>query len=231
MSQSYKHLQDGVVWAMQRIDRERLSPWTSGNASVREGDLMAIKPSGVHPDLLTQDDVPIIDITTGSKIYHGLPPSTDLDDHQLLYMQFPQLNAVVHTHSTYATVFAACGMKIPCQLTALADEFGGDVPCLEYTRIGEGRIAKAVVNYIAARAKAKAFLLQSHGVLTLGWDANPRDAITAAVKSAVMLESCAKVLWAAQSTRHGPVAIAPDEIRAAHQRYSKYPRYSRGESK
>jgi L-ribulose-5-phosphate 4-epimerase len=139
-----------------------------------------------------------------------LKPSSDTASHLYIYRHRPDVNGVVHTHSPYATAFAAVGKPIPCCLTAIADEFGGPIPCAGFALIGSEAIGKQVVEHIGA---SKAVLLQQHGVFTIG------ETATAAVKAAVMVEDVAKAVWAAMQT--GQVEeLSPEDVEKLHNRYT-----------
>src|SRR5262245_60156272 len=103
----------------------------SGNASGldRTSGRLVIKPSGIDYATLTPDMLVEVDLTSGQVIDSELRPSVDLPHHLYLYRRDPSIGGVIHTHSNYATAFAACHEPIPLVLTAIADEFGGEIPC------------------------------------------------------------------------------------------------------
>jgi L-ribulose-5-phosphate 4-epimerase len=119
------------------------------------------------------------------------------------------VGGVVHTHSTFATAFAAVGRPIPPVLTAICDEFGGPIPCGRYAKIGGLEIGEEIVRSIG---QSRAILMQNHGVFTVG------PTPTAALKSAVMVEDVARTLYYAYQLGEPP-AIAPEEVERAHRRY------------
>jgi L-ribulose-5-phosphate 4-epimerase len=104
----------------------------------------------------------------------------------------PDVNGVVHTHSNYATAWSAIGEPIPCGLTAMADEFGGEIPLGPFALIGNDDIGKGIVETLSGH-RSPAVLMKNHGVFTIGKNAQ------AAVKAAVMCEDVAKTMWIAQS--------------------------------
>jgi L-ribulose-5-phosphate 4-epimerase len=189
-----------------------LVAWTSGNISARVPgtDLMVIKPSGVaYPDL-TAESMVICDLT-GARISGDLSPSSDTASHAYIYRHMPGIGGVVHTHSRYATAWAARGVAIPCVITAMADEFGGEIPVGPFAPIGGEAIGKAVVATLAGH-RSPAVLLRSHGVFAVG--ATARDA----VKAAVMCEDAARTVHLASS--HGELTALPqDQIDALYLRY------------
>ena len=192
------------------LPRNGLVAWTSGNVSARDASsgLVVIKPSGLPYDDLTPESLVVVD-PDGAVVEGTLRPSSDTTSHLVIYRERPDVRGVVHTHSTYATAFAAVGRPIPAVLTAIADEFGGPIPCAGYARVGGDEIGRAVVDGIGA---SPAILLQNHGVFTVGATAE------AAVKTAVMVEDAARTVYAAMQLGT-PMEIPADEIERAHRRY------------
>lgn len=183
---------------------------TSGNVSGRDPDsgLVVIKPSGVDFDELAPEDMSVVDID-GNVIEGRLKPSVDTATHLYVYRRMPNVGSVIHTHSNYATAFAALGEGIPCCLTAIADEFGGPIPISAYARIGEDEIGREIVEKIGA---CPAILMKNHGVFTVG------RTVPDAFKAAVMLEDVAKTVYIARSMGT-PVEIPDEEVARAHKRY------------
>jgi L-ribulose-5-phosphate 4-epimerase len=189
-----------------------LVAWTSGNVSARVpgSDLLVIKPSGVGYDDLTPESMVVCDLD-GTRVDGDLSPSSDTASHAYIYRHMPEVGGVVHTHSRYATAWAARGEPIPCVLTAMADEFGGEIPVGPFAPIGGDEIGRAVVGTLAGH-RSPAVLLRSHGVFTVG--ATARDA----VKAAVMCEDVAATVHLAVS--RGELDPLPkDQIDALHRRY------------
>ena len=189
-----------------------LVAWTSGNVSARVpgAHLMVIKPSGVGYDDLTPESMVVCDLE-GTRVEGDLSPSSDTASHAYIYRHRPDVGGVVHTHSRYATAWAARGEPIPCVLTAMADEFGGEIPCGPFAPIGGDEIGRAVVGTLSGH-RSPAVLLRSHGVFTVGGTA--RDA----VKAAVMCEDVAATVHLAVS--RGDLSPLPqDQIDALHRRY------------
>lgn len=190
-----------------------LVAWTSGNISGRlpGSRRMVIKPSGVLFEDLTPDDLCDIDIDTLEN--HGRNrPSSDTATHAYIYRHMPDVGGIVHTHSPYATAWAALGREIPCFLTAMADEFGGPIPCGGFAMIGGEEIGREVVQALSGHP-SPALILQNHGVFTIG--PTPKDA----VKAAVMCEDVARTSYLARQLGE-PLPLQPDDIRALHRRYS-----------
>jgi L-ribulose-5-phosphate 4-epimerase len=189
-----------------------LVTWTSGNLSARdpESGLVVIKPSGLRYEELRPDNMVVVDVE-GNVIEGDLKPSSDMLSHLYIYRHRPDVAGVVHTHSPYATAFAAVGESIPVHLTAIGDEFGCTIPCAGFALIGSEAIGKLVVDNIG---ESPAILLQSHGVFTVGSDA------TAAVKAAVMVEDVARTVHYARQLGD-PFIIPEDEVRMLRQRYTE----------
>jgi L-ribulose-5-phosphate 4-epimerase len=170
-----------------------LVQWTSGNVSERlpGGDSFIIKPSGISYEDLQPSMMVVCDLD-GKVIEGELAPSSDTAAHAYVYRHMKSVNGVVHTHSNYATAWAAAHKPIPCALTAMADEFGGDIPVGPFALIGNDDIGKGIVETLSNH-RSPAVLMKNHGVFTIGRDAQ------AAVKAAVMCEDVAKTMWIANS--------------------------------
>jgi L-ribulose-5-phosphate 4-epimerase len=193
------------------LPRNGLVVWTGGNISARdqESGLVVIKPSGVLYDELRPEDMVVVNLE-GEIVEGKLKPSSDTASHLYIYRHRRDVNGVVHTHSSYATAFAALGKPIPVYLTAIADEFGGPIPCAGFALIGGEEIGKQVVEHIGA---SPAVLLKNHGVFTVGPTAR------AAVKAAVMVEDVARAVWLALQMGQ-PDEIAPEDVAKLHHRYT-----------
>jgi len=204
-------LREDLVRLHAELPRHGLVVWTGGNVSVRDPDsgLIAIKPSGVRYDDLTAESMVVVDID-GTVVEGDLNPSSDTASHLYVYRHRPDVNGVVHTHSRYATAFAAVGRSIPVYLTAQADEFGGEIPCAGFAFIGDDSIGALVVEGIG---RSPAILLKNHGVFTVGPSAE------AAVKAAVMVEDIAATVWAALQIGT-PEVLDPDVVERLHRRYA-----------
>jgi L-ribulose-5-phosphate 4-epimerase len=187
--------------------------WTAGNISARVPgtELMVIKPSGVSYPELTPDSMVVCDLN-GRVVFGALSPSSDTAAHAYVYRHLPEVGGVVHTHSPYATAWAAVGQPIPCVLTAMADEFGGEIPVGPFALIGGDDIGRGIVATLAGQ-RSPAVLMRSHGVFTVGPSA--RDA----VKAAVMTEDVARTVHLARSLGE-PWPLPQDQIDALHDRYT-----------
>jgi L-ribulose-5-phosphate 4-epimerase len=207
-----KDLRESLVDLHLELPRWGLVTWTSGNVSARdpESGLIAIKASGVRYRDLKPEHMVVLNID-GEMVEGGFKYSSDTASHLYIYRHRPDVNGVVHTHSSYATAFAAQGRSIPCVLTAMADEFGTDIPCGGLAMIGGEDIGKEVVKTLA-ETDCPAVLLQSHGVFTIGPNAG------AAVKAAVMCEDVARTVWLSEQMGE-PKKIPQDMIDALRNRY------------
>ena len=195
------------------LPAHQLVAWTGGNISARDPvtGLIVIKPSGLLYDRLTAESMVVVD-ADGQVVEGNFLPSSDTLSHCYIYRHRPDLHGIVHTHSRFATAFAALGQAIPCVLTAMADEFGGDIPCGGFALIGGEEIGQEVLRCLAD-SRSPAVLMQNHGVFTVGKNA------PAAVKAAVMTEDVAATIWHACQLGE-PLSITPEHINALHQRYT-----------
>ena len=190
--------------------------WTAGNVSERVpgADLFVIKPSGVRYSELSPDNMTVCTLE-GKKIDDGTPaslnPSSDTAAVAYVFRHMPEVGGVVHTHSTYATAFAALHRPIPCVLTMMGDEFGGEVPVGPFAIIGDDSIGRGIVETLRS-SRSPAVLMANHGPFTVGKDAE------AAVKAAAMVEEVARTVATAQLLGD-PVPVAQEHIDALYQRY------------
>jgi len=216
LDENTAHTRDQVASLHEELARYGLVVWTGGNVSARVpgADLFVIKPSGVSYDDLSPQNQILCDLdgnvvpnTPGSE----RSPSSDTAAHAYIYRAMPHVGGVVHTHSPYATAWAARGEEIPCVLTAMADEFGGPIPVGPFAVIGDDSIGRGVVGTLRGH-RSPAVLMQNHGVFTIG--ANAKHA----VKAAVMAEDVARTVHIAR--QGGPLIPIPQEsIDALFDRY------------
>jgi len=200
------------LWRLHmELPKNGLVTWTGGNVSARDPQTgyVAIKPSGVRYEDLKPEHMVIVDLN-GQCIEGDLKPSSDTASHLYIYRHRPDVNGVVHTHSPYATAFAALGRPIPVYLTAMADEFGGPIPCGGFALIGSEEIGRVALEAIG---DSRAVLLKNHGVFTIGPTAE------AAVKAAVMVEDVAHTVWIALQLGQ-PDEIPPEDVAKLHYRYT-----------
>jgi L-ribulose-5-phosphate 4-epimerase len=194
------------------LPANHLVVWTSGNVSVRDPDsgYVVIKPSGIKFEDLKPEHMVVVDLD-GKIVQGALKASSDTASHLYIYRHMPEVNGVVHTHSNYATAFAAIGKPIPPVLTAIADEFGGPIPCGGFALIGGEEIGRIVVESIG---RSPACLLKNHGVFTIGPTGEK------ALKAAVMVEDVARTVWLALQIGQ-PDEIPADDIARLHKRYTQ----------
>jgi L-ribulose-5-phosphate 4-epimerase len=204
-------LKDELVYLHMKLPENHLVAWTSGNVSARDPEtgLVVIKASGVPYEGMGPQHMVVMDLD-GKMMEGDFKPSSDAYSHLYIYRTRPDVNGIVHTHSNYATAFAAVGKPIPVILTAMADEFGCDIPCAGFVLIGDEAIGKEVVDHIG---KSPAILLKNHGVFTIGKNA------TSAVKTAVMTEDNARTVWLAMQIGT-PIAIPAEDVEKLHYRYT-----------
>lgn len=194
------------------LPKNNLVSWTAGNVSARVPgrELLVIKPSGVSYDDLRADSMVVTDLD-GALVEGSGAPSSDTAAHAYVYRHLPGVGGIVHTHSSYACAWSAIGTPVPCVLTMMADEFGGDIPIGPFALIGDDSIGIGIVETLRS-SRSPAVIMRNHGPFTVGRDAR------AAVKSAVMCEEvCRAVFLAAQL---GELVRIPDKhIDALYDRY------------
>jgi L-ribulose-5-phosphate 4-epimerase len=209
-------VRDEVAALHAELTRYELVAWTGGNVSGRVpgAELFVIKPSGVSYDDLSPENQILCDLD--GNVIPDTPgwersPSSDTAAHAYVYRNMPEVGGVVHTHSPYATAWAARGEEIPCVITAMADEFGGPIPVGPFAIIGDDSIGRGIVETLTGH-RSRAVLMQNHGPFTIGKDA--RDA----VKAAVMVEDVARTVHLAREG--GPLIPIPQaSIDALYARY------------
>ncbi|WP_197677325.1 L-ribulose-5-phosphate 4-epimerase [Friedmanniella luteola] len=194
------------------LPRNELVVWTAGNVSARVPgrDLLVIKPSGVSYDDLTPETMVVCDLE-GRLVEGERAPSSDTAAHAYVYAHLPEVGGVVHTHSTYATAWASRGEPIPCVLTMMADEFGGEIPIGPFALIGDDSIGQGIVETLQHH-RSRAVLMQNHGPFTVGRTAK------AAVKAAVLCEEVARTVHIARQLGE-PLPIAQADVDRLYDRY------------
>ena len=199
------------VWRMNlELPKNGLVTMTSGNVSGRDfkTGYVVIKPSGVRYEDLEPGNMVVLN-PDGEIVEGHLRPSVDAPTHLYVYKHMPHVGGIVHTHSPYATAFAALGRSIPVYLTAMADEFGGPIPIGRYAKIGGEEIGQVIVETIG---KSPAILMKNHGIFTIG------PTPSAALKAAVMAEDVARTVHLALQLGQ-PDEIPVEEVERAHRRY------------
>lgn len=205
-----QELREQVCEGNLELPRHNLVAWTGGNLSVidEETGYIVIKPSGMSYEEMTPDDMVVV--APDGKVVEGeRGPSSDTSSHLYIYQHRKDVKSVIHTHSRYATAFAAIGEPIPCCLTAIADEFGGPIPCGGYARIGGDEIGEEIIRSIGS---SPAILMKQHGVFTIG------PSIKKALQAAVMVEDIAHTVAIARTI--GQISDLPaEEISVNYDRY------------
>lgn len=204
-------IREELVKLNQELPKNNLVTWTSGNVSIRDKETgyVAIKPSGVMFEDLTAESMVVLDLD-GNVIEGTKKPSSDTASHLYVYRARPDVFGMVHTHSNYATAFAAIGQPIPVYLTAQADEFGGPIPLGGFALIGGEEIGKELVKAIG---DSPAIIMKNHGVFTIGPSGK------AAVKAAIMVEDVARTIWLAKQIGT-PEEIPAEQVAKLHYRYT-----------
>ena len=212
LAQTIAQLRRQVAELHAELPRNDLVVWTAGNVSARVpgADLLVIKPSGLSYDEITPETMVVTDLE-GKLVEGDLQPSSDTAAHAYVYQHMPHVGGVVHTHSTYATAWSTRAEPIPCVLTMMADEFGGEVPVGPFALIGDDSIGRGIVETLTGH-RSPAVLMRSHGPFTIGKDAR------AAVKAAVMCEDVARTVYIAHQLGT-PEPIAQRDIDALYDRY------------
>ncbi len=196
--------------------RYGLVVWTGGNVSGRVpgADLFVIKPSGVSDDDLSPENMILCDLdgnvipdTPGSRN----APTSDTAAHAYVYRNMPEVGGVVHTHSTYAVAWAARREPIPCVITAMADEFGGEIPVGPFAIIGDDSIGRGIVETLTGH-RSRAVLMAGHGPFTIGKDAKD------AVKAAVMVEDVARTVHISRQLGE-PAPLPAEAVDSLFDRY------------
>ncbi|MCJ7659191.1 MAG: L-ribulose-5-phosphate 4-epimerase [Anaerolineales bacterium] len=206
-----KPLRELLVYLNQELPRNNLVTWTNGNVSIRDPETgyVAIKPSGVKFEDLTPENMVVVDLD-GNVIEGDKKPSSDTASHLYIYRHRPDINGVIHTHSNYATAFAALGQPIPVYLTAQCDEVGGPIPCGRFATVGGEEIGQAALDAIG---DSPVVLLKNHGVFAIG--PNGEEAL----KAAIMIEDIARTVWLAKTIGE-PDEIPPEMVARLHHRYT-----------
>ncbi len=208
----YEEIRKDLHEAHLTLEKYGLVAYTSGNVSVRVKEHVIIKPSGVPYSLLRPEDYVVVDLD-GNIIEGNKKPSIDTATHLYLYRNIEWAKSIIHTHSTFATVWAVAEKPIPVLCTAHADVFGEEIPLSEYAPVGSEAIAKAVLKVLG---KSGVVLLRKHGVMVVG------NSLDDAIKKAIFLEEVAKIAYFAQ-TMTVPVPLAKDEVERLYLQYhTKY---------
>ncbi|BCU53533.1 L-ribulose-5-phosphate 4-epimerase [Enterobacter kobei] len=192
-----EQLKAEVLAANLALPAHGLVTFTWGNVSAVDvtRTLMVIKPSGVEYDVMTAQDMVVVEIATGAVVEGSKKPSSDTPTHLALYRRYPDIGGIVHTHSRHATIWAQAGLDLPAWGTTHADYFYGAIPCTrqmtddEIHGEYEYQTGEVIIETFGKRdlnpLHVPAVLVHSHGPFAWGKDAAD------AVHNAVVLEECA----------------------------------------
>lgn len=210
----YQNLKQRVLAANLELPKHGLVTFTWGNVSEidRENGVLAIKPSGVEYDVMTVNDIVVVDLD-GNVVEGTLNPSSDTATHIELYKAFPAIGGIVHTHSRNGTVWAQAGLDIPALGTTHADYFYGDIPCTrpltseEITVDYEKNTGLVIVEEFAKRnidsLAVPGAIIAGHAPFVWGTDGEN------AVHNAVVLEEVAAMALHTRSL-NPTIAIQPE---------------------
>jgi L-ribulose-5-phosphate 4-epimerase len=213
-------LRDEVLRANQAIPRAGLATLTWGNVSGvdREAGLYVIKPSGVSYDGLTAEQLVVVDLEDGRVVDGHLRPSVDSETHRRLYLAFPNVGGITHTHSSAAVAFAQAKRDIPVLGTTHADAFNGPIRCTQDLTEAqcatdyEYNTGQVIVDLFAAHRddpeEVPGALVANHGPFVWGEDA------AASLKNAIICEAVAQM--AIQTLALNPLAGAPPHLLERH---------------
>ena len=204
-------LKEEVCQANLALVKSGLVVLTWGNASAHDRDegLVVIKPSGVSYDAMTPDEMVVVDLD-GNVVEGTLRPSSDLPTHLGLYLAWPELGGIAHTHSTHATMFAQAAEALPCFGTTHADHFYGEVPVTRPLTLREvegdyeGNTGEVIIERFAELdpVQVPGVLVANHGPFTWG------PTVLKAAENAVALEAVAKMALGTLQLHPGMPTIA-----------------------
>ncbi len=208
----YEEIKKELHEAHMILEKYGLVAYTSGNVSVRVNEHVIIKPSGVPYSSLKPEDYVVVNLE-GEVVEGNKKPSIDTATHLYLYRNIDWARAIIHTHSTFSTVWAVVEKPIPVLCTAHADVFGEEIPLTEYAPVGSEAIGKAVLKVIG---RSGAVLLRKHGVMVVG------ESLDDAIKKAIFLEEVARIAYFAHLMTT-PTPLAKDEVERLYLQYhTKY---------
>ncbi|AKF39412.1 L-ribulose-5-phosphate 4-epimerase [Yersinia enterocolitica] len=192
-----EQLKQQVFAANLALPKYKLVTFTWGNVSGidRERGLVVIKPSGVEYDVMSVNDMVVVDLVTGEVVEGNKKPSSDTGTHLVLYRAFAEIGGIVHTHSRHATIWAQAGKPLSALGTTHADYFYGPIPCTrlmtdteiagDYEHETGNVIVETFAQQALSAAQVPAVLVNGHG--PFAWGSNADNA----VHNAVVLEEIA----------------------------------------
>jgi L-ribulose-5-phosphate 4-epimerase len=204
---SAESLRAAIIDTVRLMREEGLVRGTAGNVSAREpgGPSFWITPSGVDYTTMTTEDLVQVDLA-GNRLGGRLTPSSDTMSHAAIYRRRGEVGAVVHTHSTYATVFAVVRREVPALLVEAAGYLGGAVPVIEYVPPANPEVGEQVA---AGLGRHRAVLLPNHGVIATG------ESVESAFTAALLVEQSAHIAYLA-SLLGMPEPLPQGEVERMH---------------
>lgn len=201
-----------IVSMGHKLIAKNLVAGSWGNISCREGERVAITPSGLGYEHQTADDIVVLDLA-GNVLEGARIPSSETKVHLAIYKAFPEAKAVIHTHSIYASALAAMRQGVPAIIEDIVQICGGRVECAEYALTGTQELADASVKALAGR---KAALLANHGAVV--WGKSLEDALIVAE----VLEKSAQIALICQSSGGKVYELDAEDARVMHEFYEEH---------
>lgn len=200
-----------IVEVGVKMVKSGLVKGTWGNLSIKNEELVYITPSGVSYEELIPEEIAVVNSITGLQIEGRLKCSSELPMHLTIYQKFKELKGIVHTHSVYASSFAALGEKIPCYTEDQAQIIGGSVPIAQYASPGTEQLGKNVVE--ALKTGKYAALLGKHGLVAVG------RSLKEAFMAAEVAEKSAQIAFLVKTMNQGGIPIGEEEIELMRRNY------------
>jgi L-fuculose-phosphate aldolase len=211
--QSESELRRAIIAAARQMNASGLNQGTSGNISARHNGRLLITPSAVPYDELEPEAIASLPLEGDYGSYNGpLPPSTEWRFHLDITRARPEVGAIVHAHSTYATTLACCRRAIPACHYMIAAAGGPTIRCADYATYGTKELSLAA---LAALEDRTCCLLANHGMIATG------PSLAKAMWLAVELETIAKQYYLALAIG-GPVILPDAEIARVKERFKSY---------
>ncbi len=201
-----------IIATCIKMDEIGINQGTSGNVSHRYKNGLLITPSGIAYDELKPKDIAFVPFSSKEDYEGEFPPSSELDFHYAILKNKPEVNAVLHNHSTYATSMAICGLDIPAHHYMVAVAGGHKIPCAPYATFGTSELSDNVISTLAGY---KACLLCNHGVITTG------DSLKKALWIAIEVENLAKQYILAKQVGE-PTILSKKEMSIILEKFSNY---------
>lgn len=212
MREINRELAQQIVDYGKRMFRAGFVTGTGGNISIRipGEDAFLISPSGMPYEEITVDDIVMMDMN-GEQIAGKRRPSVEKEMHRMILKMRPEFNAVIHTHSTYASAYASLRKPLPVFLDVMACVFGGPVQCAEYGIIGSEQLA---INVEKALRGSNVVFLANHGCV------GAAENLKSAYENVELLELCCKSYFAACSAGI-PIIVSEENIKATREQMTK----------